>query len=158
MTAASTGSAIARNAQRLRRLTGGMLAGSGARPHRDEGPARQRGTEPRGSAGGGLRETHGPGARVVDLLDGLDHQLDAEPLVDQVVPRRRDPLRDSAIASRIERPCASRHDGRTATSNDAVTAGTSSRRPVKITRWATLWAEAHCSRKSRREPSPTISR
>ena len=37
--------------------------------------------------------------------------------------------RDSAIASRIERPCASRCDGRTATSNDAVTAGMSSRRP-----------------------------
>ena len=66
--------------------------------------------------------------------------------------------RDSAIDSRIDRPWASRHDGSTATSNPAVTAGTSSRRPVKITRWATRWAAAHCSRKSRREPSPTIRR
>ena len=46
--------------------------------------------------------------------------------------------RDSAIASRIERPCASRQDGRTATSSAAVTAGMSSRRPVKTTRWATV--------------------
>ena len=44
--------------------------------------------------------------------------------------------RDSAIASRIVRPCASRYDGRTATSSAAVTAGTSSRRPVNTTRWA----------------------
>ena len=41
--------------------------------------------------------------------------------------------RPSAIASRITRPCASRYDGSTATSSAAVTAGTSSRRPVKTT-------------------------
>ena len=38
--------------------------------------------------------------------------------------------RRNAIASRIARPCASRYDGRTATSSAAVTAGTSSRSPV----------------------------
>ena len=40
------------------------------------------------SAGGrDLGEADGPSALVVDRLDGADHQLDAEPVVDKVVAR-----------------------------------------------------------------------
>src|SRR5262245_36631232 len=63
MTAASTGSAIARKAQRLRRLTGGMLAGGGAHPHRDEGPAGQRATPGGRNTPGVARRSRMPGPR-----------------------------------------------------------------------------------------------
>src|SRR6476620_440310 len=98
MTAARTGSAIARKAHSWRRLTRGMLAGavrlgtatkvlSGRRPDRAwAAPAR-----------GGLREAHGPGALVVDLLDRLDHQLDAEPLVDAFVAGPPEPWREAGV-------------------------------------------------------------
>ena len=63
------------------------------------------------------------------------------------------------MASRIEIPCASRSDGRTATVRSAVRAETSSRRPVNTTRSETArprdaaWARSA----SASEPSPTIA-
>src|SRR6478609_7887922 len=98
MTAARTGSAMARKAHSWRRLTRGMLAGavrlgtatkvlSGRRPVRAWAA----------SARGGLREAHGAGALVVDLLDRLDHQLDTEPLVDEVVAGPSEPLGQAGV-------------------------------------------------------------
>ena len=66
--------------------------------------------------------------------------------------------RDSAIASRIVRPCASRYEGSTATSNAAVTAGMSSRRPVNTTCRVMPSSCAVSWSASSRLPSPTIIR
>jgi hypothetical protein len=48
-------------------------------------------------ARGGLGEPDGPGTLVVDLLDRLDHQLDAEPVVDEVVTRPGDRVRERVV-------------------------------------------------------------
>ena len=75
------------------------------------------------------------------------------PTADATTGRRR------AMASRIEMPCASRSDGRTATARSAVMALTSSRRPVKTIRPATRRprAAAWAFRASASEPSPTMT-
>ena len=64
-----------------------------------------------------------------------------------------------AMASRMEMPCASRSEGSTAMSRSAVSAATSSRRPVKMI-WSRAGAgsAAACARSaSHWDPSPTMA-
>src|SRR5207244_3605437 len=122
--------------------------------------------------GGGVRvpasrRPVGIGSDALDpCLDGQqaegdeDGGEDVDLGTDQALAHTVEPTtgRDSAIAPRIVSPCASRYDGRTATSSAAVTAGTSSRRPVNTTRWAIRRSRACCSSSDRLLPSPTTRR
>src|SRR4029078_4613310 len=54
-----------------------MLASRCVAAHRDQGPGPLDGSHP--------RRPNGPGALVVDRLDGFDHDLDAELVVDEIV-------------------------------------------------------------------------